>query len=483
MTTNTPARDFVTVPREPTDEMLRDAIAEAVRESLGEAYDCTRVWSAWSVGTMGPDDFALVAEDDARVAEIVDAVMAKLPPPAEGSAAPAPEADAVERVARVVDCAALLPDLPSPDAPGGNFTRETVAFFALACARVIQSRLPAALSARRPTADDVFGPCKTCGMPVGYCDCDLDLTERASPEIAALAAAPVAQQEPLTYSSTQATACAGCGKHQHTPLRVDAMGGYVCLTCIDEKLDALLEPERQAEPVGEFVERFSCSHSCVVMFDSDLPTGTKLYATPTAQPPEPVGQEGGATPAEAAARAMAKACKRMDRYTVAADGWSVHYERFAAPNAGKAVTDAAKAARYEWLRSKMCAQMAEAGMDCAHGDFLEMPTIPWGAVGYSVISLCDVLEHMPFPRAALLHAKRMLEDNGVLLVSCPNMDCTSAQFLTSAGSNPYWGEIEHYHNFGRARLYALLRECGFEPVNYAVSERYRLGMEVIARVA
>jgi hypothetical protein len=43
-----------------------------------------------------------------------------------------------------------------------------------------------------------------------------------------------------TYASTQATNCAGCGEHKHTPLRIDAMGGYVCLTCIDQKLGALL---------------------------------------------------------------------------------------------------------------------------------------------------------------------------------------------------------------------------------------------------
>jgi hypothetical protein len=43
-----------------------------------------------------------------------------------------------------------------------------------------------------------------------------------------------------TYSSTQATMCACCGEHKHTPLRIDKMGGYVCLTCIDKKLGSLL---------------------------------------------------------------------------------------------------------------------------------------------------------------------------------------------------------------------------------------------------
>lgn len=54
-------------------------IREAVAEALGEAYDCLRVWSAWSAGTMGPDDFRLVAEDGDRVEEIVQAVLNALP--------------------------------------------------------------------------------------------------------------------------------------------------------------------------------------------------------------------------------------------------------------------------------------------------------------------------------------------------------------------------------------------------------------------
>ena len=55
------------------------------------------------------------------------------------------------------------------------------------------------------------------------------------------------------------------------------------------------------------------------------------------------------------------------------------------------------------------------------------------------------------------------------------------RLLDAVNANPYWGELEHYHNFGRARLYALLIEYGFEPLHYRVSERYRVCMEVIAR--
>ena len=60
-------------------------------------------------------------------------------------------------------------------------------------------------------------------------------------------------QLPHTYASTQATKCAGCGQHKHTPLRIDAMGGYVCLTCIDQKLGSMLGefgyPDPQASAV------------------------------------------------------------------------------------------------------------------------------------------------------------------------------------------------------------------------------------------
>jgi len=71
-------------------------------------------------------------------------------------------------------------------------------------------------------------------------------------------------QTPPTYSSTQATKCAGCGEHKHTPLRIDAMGGYVCLTCIDQKLGSLL---------GEF----GYPAQTPPQFTGDLPKGDIVF--------------------------------------------------------------------------------------------------------------------------------------------------------------------------------------------------------------
>ncbi|WP_418145537.1 hypothetical protein ABL850_15870 [Variovorax paradoxus] len=52
-----------------------DAVCDAVAAALGDAYDCTRVWQAWGVGTMSQDDFSSVAEDPDRVAEIAHAAV------------------------------------------------------------------------------------------------------------------------------------------------------------------------------------------------------------------------------------------------------------------------------------------------------------------------------------------------------------------------------------------------------------------------
>jgi 2-polyprenyl-3-methyl-5-hydroxy-6-metoxy-1,4-benzoquinol methylase len=99
----------------------------------------------------------------------------------------------------------------------------------------------------------------------------------------------------------------------------------------------------------------------------------------------------------------------------------------------------------------------------------------------AVISMADVLEHVPYPKAMLKTAQELLKPGGVLLLSMPNSENVVWQLLDEANENPYWKEMEHYHNFSRTRLYALLAEFGFTSKCYGISERYRLCMEVIAQ--
>lgn len=63
------------------------------------------------------------------------------------------------------------------------------------------------------------------------------------------------------YASKQATRCAGCDEYKHTPLRVDWMGGYVCLTCIYKEMekrdpDDLDEANRADAELFRYIEKY-----------------------------------------------------------------------------------------------------------------------------------------------------------------------------------------------------------------------------------
>jgi SAM-dependent methyltransferase len=104
----------------------------------------------------------------------------------------------------------------------------------------------------------------------------------------------------------------------------------------------------------------------------------------------------------------------------------------------------------------------------------EMP----GTEAFDVISMADVLEHVPFPAELLRQAHQRMMPGGVLFLSCPSADSVAWNAL--GAHNPYWWEIEHFHNFSRENLFGVLREAGFDPFHCTVSQRYRLGMEVVA---
>lgn len=128
------------------------------------------------------------------------------------------------------------------------------------------------------------------------------------------------------------------------------------------------------------------------------------------------------------------------------------------------------------LRQEAVNQIVKLGIEAHCIDFLDFHQ----QNSFSVISMADVLEHMPYPQQVLAHAYRLLIPGGILFISCPNSDSIVWNALSQSQLNPYWAEIEHYHNFGRRRLYSLLVENGFSPVNYSISQRYRVGMEVIS---
>jgi len=80
-------------PQVAVPEAVKERVVEAIAEALGDAKDCIRVWTAWGVGTMGPDDFLDVAGDPDRLDEIAEAAITAM-------LAAAPAAPAGELVTR-----------------------------------------------------------------------------------------------------------------------------------------------------------------------------------------------------------------------------------------------------------------------------------------------------------------------------------------------------------------------------------------------
>lgn len=129
------------------------------------------------------------------------------------------------------------------------------------------------------------------------------------------------------------------------------------------------------------------------------------------------------------------------------------------------------------LRPETVTRAQQLGLDAHCKSLEEFATEAAGKV--DVISLADVLEHVPYPTAMLSAARQALKPFGKLFVSCPSAGSIVWDALTLGGINPYWSELEHFHNFTRRRLSALLVASGFTEPVFSVSERYRLGMELI----
>ncbi|MGI9481040.1 MAG: class I SAM-dependent methyltransferase [Hyphomicrobiales bacterium] len=128
------------------------------------------------------------------------------------------------------------------------------------------------------------------------------------------------------------------------------------------------------------------------------------------------------------------------------------------------------------LRENAVAALKKVSIDAEVYDFTKLPV----EEKYDAISFCDVLEHIPYPREFLEKARELVNKGGVLFVSCPNFSAPVFKIFSSSNANPYWGEIEHFHNFSKERLTALLAEYGFEVKDYDISRRYRMCMELIS---
>jgi SAM-dependent methyltransferase len=84
---------------------------------------------------------------------------------------------------------------------------------------------------------------------------------------------------------------------------------------------------------------------------------------------------------------------------------------------------------------------------------------------FDAVTLWDVIEHLPDPRAALLEVARILRPRGICSIATPDAGSLAARVLGAR-----WEERmkmpEHIYFFDRPSLAALLRACGFEPLEW-----------------
>jgi 2-polyprenyl-3-methyl-5-hydroxy-6-metoxy-1,4-benzoquinol methylase len=93
---------------------------------------------------------------------------------------------------------------------------------------------------------------------------------------------------------------------------------------------------------------------------------------------------------------------------------------------------------------------------------------------FDVVTLWDVLEHLPKPTETLKEISRILRKDGVLALTTINHDCFNERVLKDRWR--YYMPPDHLCSFTPAMLSPLLQSCGFTIVRI----RHQYMFEVLA---
>ncbi|MET0554104.1 MAG: class I SAM-dependent methyltransferase [Vicinamibacteria bacterium] len=85
---------------------------------------------------------------------------------------------------------------------------------------------------------------------------------------------------------------------------------------------------------------------------------------------------------------------------------------------------------------------------------------------FDIVSMGDVIEHVPDPLATLRTVARILKPGGHVLISTPNYDSAAARFLQVKPE-------EHIYYFTAGTLAASLAKAGLQTVEMGTLDRYR----------
>jgi SAM-dependent methyltransferase len=112
----------------------------------------------------------------------------------------------------------------------------------------------------------------------------------------------------------------------------------------------------------------------------------------------------------------------------------------------------------EWMEVIAAEARQRYGLTVFAGE-LEAAPLPDHA--FDVITLWDVLEHVPSPRRTLTTCRRLLKPDGVLLLSIPNLASFDRYLFGARWIG--WDAPRHFTLFTGVTLTRLLHETGFAP--------------------
>ena len=100
-------------------------------------------------------------------------------------------------------------------------------------------------------------------------------------------------------------------------------------------------------------------------------------------------------------------------------------------------------------------QARDAGLDVRHGT---LETVHFPDESFDVVTMWDVVEHLPDPLAELKRMHRILRPDGLLALSTMNVD---ALFPRLAGRRWPWYMQMHLVYFSRRTLHNMLTKAGY----------------------
>ncbi len=132
--------------------------------------------------------------------------------------------------------------------------------------------------------------------------------------------------------------------------------------------------------------------------------------------------------------------------------------------AGGAFLDAAKEFGFDVYGMEPSRDLVERGK--ARGLKIEQGTIEshgFAAHTFDMVSLWDVIEHLPDPKSALLEIRNLLKPNGVVLINFPDIGTWQAKL---AGKKFWWILSVHLYHFSKSIICDMCQRTEFETIHF-----------------